>query len=247
MTPPKDPEKLPAYLENLRQKSKGNRGALGMKRSPEHKETIRKLMTGRVVTEETRRRMSEAHLGKHPTEATLEKQHKRMLGNKFRLGLTHTEETRKLLSMRIITKEQREKTSVANKGKKRSDTTKLKISLAQSGDKCYNWKGGISFEPYCEKFNNEFKNRVRAYFGYVCPECGTPQQKYKLHVHHVTSDKQVCCNNKPRLFVPLCESCHGKANHNCDYWESHFTTMIQNYYSNKCYFEKEEYVEYMGI
>ena len=112
-----------------------------------------------------------------------------------------------------------------------------------SGPNGGNWKGGISFEPYCVKFNEDFKNRVRAFFGYCCVECGTPQNGIKLHVHHVNFNKQTCCNDATPLFVPLCKSCHPKTNFDREYWEQHFTSIITNYYKGKCYFTKEEFVE----
>jgi hypothetical protein len=120
-----------------------------------------------------------------------------------------------------------------------------KISASKKGtlcgDKNPSWKGGISFEPYCEKFNNEFKERVRAFFGHHCIECGTPQNGEKLTVHHVDFSKLTCCDNSIPLFVPVCRSCHGKTNRNRPYWKEHFTDMINQFYGGKCYLTKEEY------
>ena len=64
-----------------------------------------------------------------------------------------------------------------NFGKHWSEEKRTQMSLShmglQSGPNSPRWKGGISFEPYCEKFNEEFKERVRAFFGYRCqyPGC----------------------------------------------------------------------------
>jgi len=104
----------------------------------------------------------------------------------------------------------------------------------------WNWQGGISYEPYCILFDNEFKDRVRIWFGYICVECGTPQNGRNHTVHHVNYDKMMCCNDVKPLFVCLCNSCNGKANFNRPYWEQHFTDMIENYYQGKCYLSKEE-------
>jgi len=41
-----------------------------------------------------------------------------------------------------------------------SEETKLKLSKANRGKNNPAWKGGVSFEPYCIQFNNEFKERV---------------------------------------------------------------------------------------
>ena len=120
--------------------------------------------------------------------------------------------------------------------KKRSESLKGKLIL----DKNPNWRGGISFEPYCIKFNNEFRERVRTFFGHVCVECGTPQNGRQLAVHHINYDKNVCCNDRKPLFIALCNSCNSKANKNRSKWEKYYTEMIEGYYQEKCYLSKEE-------
>lgn len=113
------------------------------------------------------------------------------------------------------------------------------------------WYGNVTHydnPQYCEKFNREFKERVRAFRGYVCFECGEIQSindKKKLSIHHVHYDKKMCCNGSPQDVVPLCTSCHTKTNHNREYWEDHFTEMIyENDPTGKCFFTKEEMKEY---
>jgi hypothetical protein len=138
--------------------------------------------------------------------------------------------------------EHRQKISIS--GKKRFERLgeREKISVGHKGKHCgnkhYRWKGGLSFEPYCEKFNEDLKERVRGFFGYICILCGTPQNGEKLHVHHVNFDKMVCCDNTKPLFVPLCRSCHSKTNHKREYYEQHFTEMITMKYDGKCYLDK---------
>lgn len=105
------------------------------------------------------------------------------------------------------------------------------------------WYGDVKYNDgpqYCEKFNREFKERVRAYWGYRCFECHVIRKK-GLSVHHVHYDKKMCCNGSPRDVVPLCASCHQKTNFNRDYWEDHFTELLYLYDSSgKCFFTKEE-------
>lgn len=114
------------------------------------------------------------------------------------------------------------------------------------GERSPNWQGGLSFYPYCEKFNEDFKERVRAFDGYACVECGMTQEEHlkrynrKLLVHHVAYDKQVCCNSERPLFVALCCSCSSKANGKREYWKKHYTDLIMDKYQGKCYFSKEE-------
>ena len=113
------------------------------------------------------------------------------------------------------------------------------------------WYGNATYydnPQYCEKFNAEFKERVRAFRGYICLGCGKPQDVIndkKLSIHHVHYDKKMCCNGSPHDVVPLCTSCHTKTNCDRDYWEDHFTEMIYaNDPTGKCFFTKEEMKEY---
>ena len=74
------------------------------------------------------------------------------------------------------------------------------------------WQGGISFEPYCQKFNNELKETIRNNYYRKCALCGKPETNKKHSVHHVDYDKSQGCNGQDILMVPLCTSCHGKTN-----------------------------------
>jgi len=140
--------------------------------------------------------------------------------------------------------------SAWNKGKPRTETDKNKITIATReamhrpevyvklvGENHPNWQGGIAFEPYCPKFNDKFKERVRAFFGYICVECGTPEKGERLHIHHVNFNKETCCDNSTPLFVPLCRSCHGKTGHNRPFWQYWFTEMINLTYGGHCWCE----------
>lgn len=93
---------------------------------------------------------------------------------------------------------------------------------AFKAEKNPNWQGGKSFEPYCVKFNEELKEKVREKYGRRCFLCSKTEAKNgrKLSVHHIDYDKDAGCNGKKWLLVPLCISCHSKTNSNRDYWES---------------------------
>jgi hypothetical protein len=188
---------------------------------------------GKPLSEETRKKISESEKGKIVKSRTVE----------------HCKKLSKSLKGRIFTEETRKKMSEAQKGEKShcfgkplSKETRKKISESLKGEKCWSWKGGISFEPYCPKFRPEFKERVRIFFGRICVECSKIEVENgrKLNVHHVNFDKMVCCNDIKPLFVALCLSCHGKTNHDREYWEQHFTEIINEKYNGKCYFTKEE-------
>lgn len=164
-------------------------GMFGKTHTPETCEKLSVIAQGRIVTEETRNKLSVA-------------------GN----GRFHTEETR-------------EKMRKSKIGKPRSAETCEKIRKARigkyTGENNPAWQGGISFEPYCPKFNEEFKESIRERFGRVCFLCPTTEEENgkKLSVHHVQYEKNCLCDDIKCEFVPLCESCHGKTNHNREHWE----------------------------
>jgi hypothetical protein len=81
-----------------------------------------------------------------------------------------------------------------------------------SGKNNSQWKGGVSFEPYCSKFNKERKEIVRNNYERVCANCGKSelQNGAKLSVHHVDANKMQGCRNTKWFLVPLCKVCHGE-------------------------------------
>ena len=112
----------------------------------------------------------------------------------------------------------------------------------RTGEQCPNWKGGIAYLPYCEKFDNNFKNRVREFFNCCCYVCGKSEKdnKRKLDVHHVNYNKDTCCDDSKPLFVPLCRSCHSKTRGNREYWEEFFTISLNYLTDGKCFYSEED-------
>lgn len=99
------------------------------------------------------------------------------------------------------------------------------------GGKSGTWQGGISFEPYCVKFNNMFKNYIRTKFNNKCFLCGksTKTNSRKLDVHHVNYNKDCGCDGDLTCqFVPLCRCCHTKTNTNRDYWKKKIMCKLHN-------------------
>ena len=141
----------------------------------------------------------------------------------------HCSEICRLCSLR--TEECRTKISNAMQGENNpnygisfSDEHRRKIRETHadvSGENNPNWNGGISFEPYCEKFNNAFRESIREKFGRKCFMCPTTEEKNgrKLSVHHVNYDKDCICNGKDCEFVLLCSKCHPKTNYDRELWE----------------------------
>jgi len=149
-------------------------------------------------------------------------------------GKHHTEETREKIRKKLI-------------GVHPSEETKNKIRIAtkdtqfKSGEQHINWKNGASFKPYCPKFNNKFKEKIRDRFNRKCflcliteeeqmrkqQECG--KRSFKLSVHHINYDKNCLCEETKCKFVPLCHSCHAKTNNNREYWESEILHKLEIY------------------
>ncbi len=111
-------------------------------------------------------------------------------------------------------------------------------SINYKGEKASAWRGGVSFEPYCPKFNVEFRSRVRAFFNYRCVVCGLTEEENGKHlsVHHINYNKKACCDNSPKLFAALCHSCHSKTNHNRDEWNRYLNDLIISEYGGRCYY-----------
>jgi len=109
------------------------------------------------------------------------------------------------------------------------------------------WYGNVKYSTrpqYCEKFNDDFKERCRAYWNWECVVCGIPESEDKrLSVHHVHYDKKMCCNGSPKDVVSLCHSCHTATNFNRDKWKEQFTKLIYEDHNGKSYLTKEEYSE----
>jgi hypothetical protein len=109
--------------------------------------------------------------------------------------------------------------------KPHSIESKAKLSKSHRGEKCYNWQGGISFEPYCHKFNRDLKERIRERDNRTCqyPGCGKRENGTKHTCHHVHYDKLNC---NPDL-ITLCRSCNMKVNFNREYWEAYFMELLK--------------------
>lgn len=217
-----------------------------------------KAQKGKQVSEETREKISEAlkgmfigennpFYGKHHTPETRAKLSE--MSSKHR----HTLETKQKLRMagfkRTQTPEARAKVAKAQIGNKhglgtrRTLETRAKQSAAQRGERGSNWRGGISFEPYCPKFNNDLRRRIRAFFEYQCVLCGktTEENKRQLSCHHVEYNKAACCDGEPVHFAALCHVHHLKTNSDRERWESMIHRIIDEIYDGRSYFTKDEW------
>lgn len=194
---------------------------IGRKHSAETCQKLSDLHRGKFVSKETGRKISAAKKGKPLSKETRLKMSKALMGNTRKRGSYLSDETKQKLSDSLL-------------GRKFSDEHKAKISKAlkgkRTGELSHAWKGGISFEPYCPKFNEAFKESVREKFNRVCFLCDMPEVEngQRLSIHHVNYDKTCLCNDIECEFVPLCVSCHTKTNHNRDYWEELILDKLSN-------------------
>lgn len=133
-------------------------------------------------------------------------------------------------------------TSCGCKRDERIRKLNIENNPAMKGEKSHLWRGGVSFEPYCPKFNNDLKRRIRAFFEYRCVACGktTEENGKKLCCHHVEYNKSACCDGKPVHFAALCGKHHSMTNRDRDRWEAMLHRIIDEIYDGKSYFMKDE-------
>lgn len=242
------------HNEHIRQ------AGLKRKQTEATKEKCRLANIGKPKSEETKAKIRAARLGQKPSEETIEK---------LRLKqLTQSKDPAYIKKVSDGVKRSRvENPDILNKmsasSKIRWENPEFRAAQYISRVKAWDtesrkqrrvelniggfWYGNVRYNEgpqYCELWNENLRERCRAYFNYTCVECGTPQNGRKLSVHHAHYNKKSCCDGSPRDLVPLCLDCHGETNHNRSYWEQHFTEMIYGYYRGKCFFTKEEYAAY---
>lgn len=188
------------------------------------------MQKGRKCSEETKAKMSAAKAGKnHPNYG------KKLSDEvKAKISASNAGENNPNYGNKY-SDEIKDKISKTHLGKKRSDETKAKIAANHadfSGEKNPQWCGGVSFEPYCPKFNKPRKEAVRDAYGRKCFVCGIPEEELSmcLDVHHTDYDKEQGCQHKEWALVPLCRSCHMKTNHNRDDWKAYFNAKLKALY-----------------
>lgn len=99
-------------------------------------------------------------------------------------------------------------------------------SLKYSGPGCTFWKGGISCEPYCYEWTQEFKHLIKERDGKKClnPECSSGEN---LVCHHVDYNKKHC---RKENLITLCLSCNSKANFDREWHMCWYKAILQKRY-----------------
>lgn len=213
----------------------------GRKRSDEVKEQMRLRNLGNRHSEETKRKMSKSMRGK-----VRSKEHATKLAEAHR-GHRHTEESKRKISdgvkkrfienPEILKKMSNSLLGTNNPfyGKKHTKETRILISSAMQNIPINDWDGFNKHSPYCEKFNNEFKERIRNKYNRLCFLCSATELSNgkRLSVHHVNYYKNCLCDDVNCEFVPLCKKCHTKTNTNRLFWERLFIYAIRYYNEEK--------------
>jgi hypothetical protein len=138
------------------------------------------------------------------------------------------------------TKETKLKISAANDGEnngmygrqhslesRKKMSEKRILQASPTGNKHWNWKGGISKEPYAQDWTKDLKDAIRKRDNFECQMCGASQDDFNesLLVHHIDYDKENC---DPRNLISLCRPCHFKTNYNRDKWVVYFKPYQDN-------------------
>lgn len=99
--------------------------------------------------------------------------------------------------------------------------------INRSGEKNYNWKGGISFEPYCANWDVDLKEYIKERDNYICqnPDCWETSKR--LSIHHIDYNKKNCSSDN---LITICNSCNSRANYDRDHHKNLYQTIIKDKY-----------------
>lgn len=184
----------------------------GQHMTDEQKRKLSEARKGMKLSDETKRKMSDSMKGKfsganHPmygkkhSAETRQKMSDAQKGEKNHFhGKHHSDATKQLLS---------EANGGENNplyGKSRSEETKQRISAAQLGEKNHMWNGGSSLY---NGFTSKMREEIRQRDNYTCQNCGSVQESADkaFAVHHIDGTKD---NHNPDNLITLCQSCHSR-------------------------------------
>lgn len=223
-------------------------GFLGKHHSEETKQRISLALKGRrLLTDEQKEALRQAHLGKPLTEEQKQKLSLALKGNQHLKGHHHSIETRLKMSQnhrKYNSLEMGEKVAEANKRRVWKLETRQKISEAAkrrlaNPENHPNWQGGIALHPYPCRFNSVLKEAIRERDNYQCQLCGVPEIECLgvLTIHHIDYNK---ANLSKDNLISLCRQCNARVNFNREYWQSFFEAKIADYDEIKARVEKLE-------
>ena len=188
---------------------------------------------GRRHTDESKKKMSDAQIGKVVSDETRKRQSIAFTGRVV------SDESRKKMSIarrgRVVSDETKKKMSIAMCGLKRSHAARINMSCGQRRILREDWDGFITDVPYCDKFDDECREKNRDKYRRKCFICGKSEiengytnRSRKLSVHHVDLNKQQGCDNHDWLLIPVCAKCHRMSH--TEIWKSRIVWLLNNVY-----------------
>ena len=188
-------------------------------------------MHGKKHTEESKDKMSKGHKGQVAwnkgipcSEEVKQKIKNKNMGkapwNKGKKGVQVSHRKGKT---GVFSEETLLKLSEKAKNRKVSEESRRKMSESRMGEKNHAWRGGTTFFPYCPKFNKQLKERIRNRDNRTCQLCNEKENRQRLDVHHINSDRINC---SPQL-ISLCRRCHGRVTQKKNYYEALFMSKLK--------------------
>ena len=166
----------------------------GFKHSEETKMKMSNFLKGRVFSEEHRRNIGLAQIGRIP----------------WNKGLPMSDEAKKNLSNshkgKVLSEEHKRKIGEGGKGRKFTEEHKRRISEAQKGEKSNNWQGGITklqaHIRHCFKYR-QWRSDIFTINDFTCQEC--EQKGGRLHADHIEPFSVILARNHIETFEQAIE------------------------------------------
>ena len=104
------------------------------------------------------------------------------------------------------------------------------LSIKFSGPGGSNWKGGISYEPYCPIWKDKtYKKDIRERDGNKCLNPYCSKNNSRLTIHHIDYNKKNC---SPSNLITVCSSCNSRANTDRDWHTTWYQALMYMRYNN---------------
>lgn len=188
---------------------------------------------GRIISKETRAKISEANTGRKHSDETKRKCSISKLGDKNPMyGKRLSEEHRKKIKLNNAHYWKGKKFS-KEVVQKMKETKRINGTLILIGENNPAWIDGRSYEPYTNEFNNSFKSEIKERDNFTCMKCGATEKEQlekfniSLHVHHIDYNKK---NTYKENCCVLCLMCNTEVNKNRVEWETYFMDMLRDKY-----------------
>ncbi len=201
----------------------------------DRKHKIGKGNTGKVRSIQFRLKVGMFHKGKKwSLGRKLSEEHKKKIGNAHK-GIPCSKEMKNKLSETRKRLFKEGKLNFINPfwGKKHSDSVIKKIIETKKKnylkENHWNWKGGISDNPYPTEFNRKLKKIIRKRDNFTCQLCGRTEEEELKELNQVLSVNHIDFN-KENLSLDnlntLCVRCNVKINYKRDKYLSYFKERI---------------------